>query len=147
MKTVRALAAGFLLTAGGCLPDHPPVPEEVAVDRFEAGEKMYAEGKFAEAAVEFEYALKYRPRWKAAYVRLADCDEKTKHETDAIDVFERLLRIDRTDEDALRGLGRLYAGRGEPARALECWRRLKVLRPDDRSIDGEIARLEAMRKP
>ena len=147
MNPLRVLALLGLAAAGGCLPDHPPAPEETAIERFDDGEKLFAEGKFTDAAIEFEYALKHRPRWKAAYLRLSLCREKTGRDDDAIAVYERLLQVDSTDEDALRALGRIYGRRDDAPHALEYYRKLKALFPDDRSLDAEIARLEALRKP
>ena len=147
MKTLWILALPALAAAAGCVPDHPPAPEEVALERHDLGEQLFAQGRYEEAAAEFEFDVKTRPRWKAPYVQLAACQEKLHHDNDAIATFERLLRIDGVDDDALKGLGRLYAGRGDAAHALVFFRRLKALHPDDPSLDGEIARLEAMGKP
>ena len=118
MKPMRFFVLLGAVAVAGCLPDHPPAPEELAIERFEEGEKLFAAGKYPDAAIEFEYALKHRPRWKAAYTRLADCHEKSGREDDAIAVYERLLKIDSTDDDALRGLGRIYGRRNDAARAL-----------------------------
>jgi len=147
MKTIRTFTLAALAAAGGCMPDHPPAPEEVALDRHDLGDKLYAEGRYEQAAVEFEYDVQTRPRWKAPYLQLAACHEKLHHEADAIADLERLLRIDSTDEEALKGLGRLYAVRGDAVHALVYVRKLKALHPEDPSLDGEIARLEAMGKP
>jgi len=147
MKPLGFLALVVLAAAGGCLPNHPPAPEEQAIERFDDGEKLFAEGKFIDAAIEFEYALQHRPRWKAPYLRLGLCREKTGRDDDAIAVYLRLLRAVGTDEDALRGLGRIYGRRDDAPHALEYYRKLQALVPDDRSVDAEIARLEALRKP
>jgi len=147
MRPLGVLAFLGLAAAGGCLPDHTPAPEEQAIERFDDGEKLFAEGKYTDAAIEFEYALKHRSRWKAPYVRLAVCREKTGREDDAIAVYQRLLQVDGVDEDALRGLARIYGRRDDAPHALEYYRKLKALFPDDRSLDAEIARLEGLRKP
>ena len=147
MTCARGLAVLTLLAAAGCLPSHPPAPEEEALERFEEAEAHYAAGRMAEAAEGYEFVISRRPRWKEAYVKLARCREVTGREEDAASVWERLLAGDRFDEDALRSLGRLYARLGSTDRAIERYRRLRELRPSDRSLDGEIARLEAMRKP
>jgi tetratricopeptide (TPR) repeat protein len=147
MKTARLWALLGLLAAGGCLPDHPPAPEELAIERFDEGEKLLAAGRVTDAAIEFEYALKHRPRWKAPYARLAFCHEKLGRENDAVVIYERLLKVDDADEDALRGLAGIYGRRDDAPHALEYYRKLKASHPDDRSVDAEIARLEALRKP
>lgn len=148
MKTARALALGILIAAGGCVPPAvPPAPDEVAMDRFEEGEASLAAGRLEEAASAFEFVLKYRSRWKDAYVQLAHCRELQCRDADALAVLEGLFRVDSYDEAGLRAAAPLYARQGQPARALDCYRRLRTLRPEDRSFDGEIARLEALRKP
>ncbi|HLY74396.1 MAG TPA: tetratricopeptide repeat protein [Planctomycetota bacterium] len=147
MKSPPLWSLLALLAAGGCLPNRPPAPEELAIDRFEEGERLLADGRVTDAAIEFEYALQHRPRWKAPYARLALCHEKLGRDNDAVVVYERLLQVDGTDVDALRGLGAIYARLNEAARALEYYRKLKALHPEDNSLDAEIARLEALRKP
>jgi tetratricopeptide (TPR) repeat protein len=147
MKTLWILALPALAAAGGCMPDHPAAPEELAIERHDAAEKLFAEGHYEEAAVEFEFDVHARPRWKEPYLELAACHEKLHHENDAITVLERLLRIDSTDDAALKCLARLYSERGDTAHALVVVRKLKALHPEDPALDGEIARLEAMGKP
>ena len=148
MRAMRWGTLAGLIAASGCLPpEHPPAPEELAIERFDDGEKLLAAGNLTDAAIEFEYALKHRSRWKAPYARLAFCYEKLGRDNDAIVVYERLLQIDRTDEEALRGLAGIYGRRNDAARALEYYKTLRSLHPEDRSLDAEIARLEALRKP
>lgn len=138
----------LLVLLAGCWPGAPdPAPEELAIDRFDEGEKLFAAGEYTDAAIEYEYAIKHRWRWKAPYARLAACHEKSGREDDAVSVYERLLKVDDADDDALRGLGRLHARRGDAARALVAYKKLKLRHPDDRALDAEIARLEALRKP
>jgi tetratricopeptide (TPR) repeat protein len=141
------MAALALLAAGGCWPSHPDAPEDTALDVFEQAEAHFAAGRYADAAPGYEFAIKYRDRWKEPYLKLARCHEALGHEEEAVKILERLLRVDRFDENGLSALGRLHAHRGSTDRALDCYRRLRDLRPEDRSLDGEIARLEALRKP
>ena len=58
--------------------------------------------------------------------------------------FERLLRVDREDEYALRHLWRLYVHRGFTAQALDAARRLQALFPRDAALKAEVARLEKL---
>lgn len=147
MKALRLPAVLALLAAGGCWPNPDPAPEETALERYEVAEQYFAAGGYTEAAIEYEYAIKHRWRWKAAYVRLAACHEKSGREDEAVSVYERLLRVDGSDEDALRSLGRIHAKRGDAARALPYYRKLQSLHPDDPALAAEAARLEALRKP
>lgn len=147
MTSARAFLVLALLPLGGCFNDGPPAPEEVALDRYDDADVQLAAGRYEEAAQGYEYAILHRSRWKEAYVKLARCREAQGRDADAAAVLERLLGIDRFDEEALRTLGRLYARLGSTDQALLRYRRLRDLRPEDRSLDGEIARLEALRKP
>lgn len=147
MKFAHGMAILALLSFAGCFPSHPAVPEEEALERYDETEPLFAAGRYAEAAEGYEYVIQRRPRWKDAYLKLARCREATGRPEEAAAVFERLLEGDRFDEDALRALGRLYAGLGSTDRAIERYRRLRELHPGDQALDGEIARLEAMRKP
>ena len=144
MKTARCL---LLLCAAGCWPDHPPAPEELALEHYEDAEAHFAAGRVNDAAIEYEFAAVNRPRWKEAYLKLARCRELQHREDDAILAYERLLIQYKNDEDGLRGVAKLYAQRGDADKALDRYRRLKAQTPQDRSLDGEIARLEALRKP
>jgi tetratricopeptide (TPR) repeat protein len=147
MKMCRTLVLPALLCVAGCFPDHPPAPEELALEHYADAEAHFAAGRIADAAIEYEFAATNRPRWKEAYLKLARCREMQNRDDEAIAAYERLLIQDKTDEDGLRGVATLYAKRGEAEKALDRYRRLRALNPKDRSLDGEIARLEAMRKP
>ncbi len=144
----RMLLTVVVLGFGGCVrPDMPPAPEEIALDRFEIGEKLMAQGRYADAAPEFEYAIQHRWRWKAPYLSLARCQETTGHDDAAIATLEKFLHVDPSDDDAMRGLGRLYDRRGDPARALVHYRKLWERHPEDAALAAEVARLLAKGKP
>ena len=147
MKAFRVPSLLLLLAAGGCWPNPDPAPEEIALERYQVAEQYFAEGKYHDAAIEYEYAIQHRWRWKAAYIRLAACHERTGREDGAVSVYERLLKVDGSDEDALRALGKIHAKRGDAARALPYYKKLQSLHPDDPALAAEVARLEALRKP
>ncbi len=111
MKTLRALALLALLPAGGCWPAHPEAPEEAALERYDAAEDLFKAGRYADAAPEYEAVIHARSRWKDAYVKLSRCHEALGNRNEAIVTLQRLLGIDRSDEDALRGIARLEAGK------------------------------------
>lgn len=102
---MRFLPALLLLT--GCWPASDPAPEEVALDRYEVAEKLFADRRYAEAAPEYEFVVRHRNRWKDPYVKLARCHEKLGRRDEAIGVLERLLAFDRDDEQGRRELARL----------------------------------------
>ena len=147
MKALRLPVFLVLLSTAGCWPNPVPAPEEIALERYEVAEKFFAEGKYSDAAIEYEYAIQHRCRWKAAYLRLAACHERSGREDGAVSVYERLLKVEASDEDALRALCRIHAKRGDAARALPYYKKLQALHPDDPALAAEVARLEALRKP
>lgn len=100
-------AALLLLALAGCWPSHEPAPEETALVRYEDAEKLFAEGRYAEAATEYEFVVRHRNRWKDPYVKLARCHEAMGRRDEAIRVLERLLAFDRDDEEGLREIARL----------------------------------------
>jgi tetratricopeptide (TPR) repeat protein len=147
MSRTRAVLFAALLGAAGCRPDMPPAPEEIAIDRFAVAENLEAAKRYDDAVFEYEFVIHHRWRWKEPYVRLAHCHEAAGRDAAAIAALERLIIVDGGDDDALRGLGRLYARQGDSRRALENYRRLRTQHPDDAALAGEITRLEAMGKP
>lgn len=147
MRRVRAMALLGLVSATGCWTLHTPAPEEQALEVYDSAEDHFKDGEYDEAAREYEFVIQARDRWKDAYLKLARCYEATDRREKAIDVLDRLLRVDQFDEEALNLLGRICVRQGAPDRALACYRRLQKLRPGDRSVEAEIARLEAMGKP
>lgn len=137
------LAAGPALLAAGCASP-PPAPDEVALERYAQAESLFDRGRYAEAAVHYEFCVSARDRFKDAYYRLAWCQEATGQEGKAVATLERLLRVDRQDEYALRHLWRLYVHRGFAAQALDAARRLRELYPSDPGLKAEAARLEKL---
>lgn len=110
MRNARALMV-LALVSGGCWPVSMPTPEEEAIEVFEEAEKQFAAGRYEDAAIGYEFAIKARHRWKEPYLKLARCREATGRVDDAIRILERLLRdVDRTDENGLRELARLRNG-------------------------------------
>ncbi len=137
---IRLARAGTLLLAAAC-SSPPPAPDEVALERYAEAEALFAQGRYAQAAPHYEFCVSARDRFKDAYVRLAYCQETTGQEGKAVATLERLLRVDRQDEYALRHLWRLYVHRGFVAQALDAVRRLEELYPRDEALKAEAARL------
>ena len=99
----------MLVVLAGCMPSHPPVPEEEALLLYDHAESLYAEKRYAEAAPEYEVVIRHRNRWKDPHVKLARCYEATGRRAEAIRVLERLLAFDRFDEEGRREIARLQA--------------------------------------
>ena len=148
------------------LASRPPPPENRAVNDLVAtlprrstdaaglrkailGKLVYSVGKDPGHATAHDWffatALAVRDRIRDAYHRLARCRQEMGDEAAAAEVLERALRVDRTDEEALRGLARLRERRGELGAALTAWRALAALRPEDPAPAREVARLEALK--
>ena len=108
MKRAMVILA---LLSGGCWPSHGPVPEEEAIDVFEAAEQQFAAGRWEDAAVGYEFAIKHRNRWKEPHLKLARCYEALGRQDDAIQALRKLLAFDRDDENGLREIARLEAMR------------------------------------
>ncbi len=136
-------AVAALLLAAGC--GGAPAPDEVALDRYHAANRLFDQGRWAEAAPHYEYVISARERLKDAYTRLSWCHERLGREADAVTALEKLRRVDRQDEYALRHLWRLYVHRGFVEEALEAARELSRLHPADPGLKEEIARLEGLK--
>jgi tetratricopeptide (TPR) repeat protein len=103
---VRGIGAALVLVAAGCAAPEPS-PDERALERYEEAGRLFAAGRYAEAAPLYEEVIAVRDRVKDAYHRLADCRERLGDRAGAAEALERLLRVDRHDEEALRRLERL----------------------------------------
>ncbi len=138
---MKGVLAAVLAAAGGCASGAAP-PDEVALERFEAGNALVAAGRLAEAVPHYEFAVSNRDRFKEAYYRLAYCHEVLGDESRAVGTYEKVLRVDKVDERALRELGRLYTHRGLLEQAIGAY---KVLGAGDPAARAELQRLEALK--
>lgn len=136
----RAVLIGALLLAG-CIP-LDPAPEDIALERLEEADAHFAAGRFAEAEPHYAFVVSKRDRAREAYLKMAVCQQRLGREADAVASLRRLLGVDGYHAGGLRMLAGLLAGRGQEAEALGLYRRLLELRPEDRDLRREIARLE-----
>jgi tetratricopeptide (TPR) repeat protein len=109
MRAAGAMAALALLAAGGCWHQTAEAPEERALDVFENAEALFAARRYAEAVPEYEFVIGARDRWKEPYFKLARCHEAMGHEEQAVQVLERLLRVDPSDGPGRTELARLQS--------------------------------------
>ncbi len=136
----RGALVGVLLLAG-CLP-LDPAPEDIALERLEEADALFAAGRFAEAEPHYAFVVSKRDRAREAYVKMALCQQRLGRDADAVTSLRRLLGVDGYHAGGLRMLAGLLAGRGQEAEALGLCRRLLELTPDDKDLRREIARLE-----
>lgn len=105
---MRRAGALLLLLAAGCGAPPPPAPDEIALGRYTEATRLYGEGRWAEAAAEFEAVVAVRDRIRDAWWRLADCREKLGDRAAAAETMRRWLRVEPSDVEArrrLEGLG------------------------------------------
>ncbi len=97
----RAVA---LLLLAGCGTSVPPAPDEVALLRFENAQRLFGEGRYAEAVADFEAVVAQRDRIRDAWWRLADCYERLGDRPAAARTLRRWLGVQPTDVEARRRL-------------------------------------------
>jgi tetratricopeptide (TPR) repeat protein len=120
-------------------------PDGQAGRTYHEANDRFAEGRYSEAIPLYESVIAVRERLKDAYHRLAFCYEVRGEESRAVETLEKVLRVDRQDEYALRHLWRLYCHRGFPEQALAMAGGLAELYPGDRGLQVEIARLKGLK--
>src|SRR5204863_6152707 len=118
-----------------------PISSELAGEKYQEANGYFAQGRYSEAIPLYESVIAVRERIKDAYHRLAYCYEVRGEESHAVETLEKVLRVDRQDEYALRHLWRLYCHRGFAEQALGVARTPATLYREDRGLNNEIARL------
>jgi tetratricopeptide (TPR) repeat protein len=141
---VKRVGPWVWLILGAC--GAAPTPDDEALSRYEAANGLLDEGRYSAAVPEYQYVISHRNGLKGAYTRLAYSYEMLGDESRAVEVLEKLLRVDRDDDYALRHLWRLYVHRGFVDKALDCCRRLQRRYPSDYDLKTEVARLEALKE-
>lgn len=120
-------------------------PDDPTGRKYQEANGYFAQGRYGEAIPLYESVIAVRERLKDAYHRLAYCYEIRGEESRAVETLEKVLRVDRQDEYALRHLWRLYCRRGFPEQALAMVGGLAELYPGDRGLKDEIARLKELK--
>jgi tetratricopeptide (TPR) repeat protein len=137
-----AATAAWILLAG-CSASASP--DGTGGPAYREANDRFGQGRYSEAIPLYESVIAVRERLKDAYHRLAYCYEVRGEESRAVETLEKVLRVDRQDEYALRHLWRLYCHRGFPDQALAMAGGLAELYPGDRGLKDEIARLKALK--
>ena len=107
-------------------PDHPKVPMQLPAEV-----KTFIDdlAKKASAAPD---DLAVWSRLAQVYYRTAQVDPSYYDE--AQNAFEHVLERDKTNTDALRGLGSIFFERDEPEQAIAIYDRYLALKPDDQTV-------------
>ena len=107
---------------------------------------LYAQGRFDEAAVSFEEALRLNPKEGRCWIGLADCRKYSAADTSIVDRMRAiLLRDDLNDFNQMAvhfALGKIFDDRGDYADAMEQFDAANLLRARDLKFDR--AQFEAM---
>ncbi|HBO50921.1 MAG TPA: hypothetical protein DD471_02975 [Planctomycetes bacterium] len=105
--------------------------------------KLKLQKKWDEAVLEIENILKIQPHNTQLLFDLAELLENIEAPQSAIAILSDLTDIDKTHVESYRRLGSLWAGEGEPKRAIEAWEKLKMYRPEDKEAGKAIRDLSA----
>lgn len=81
---------------------------EKAIQHFLLADKMFKEGKFKDAAVEYSNAIEADPAFAKAYVYLGVTLMREKKYDSAIGVLENAIKMDRKDPEAYHMMGLAY---------------------------------------
>jgi tetratricopeptide (TPR) repeat protein len=119
--------------------------DELAYEKYVEANRYFEGGRYAEAIPLYEFVIRHRDRILDAYRRLSYSHEMEDHPSEAMTALEKLLKVDQTDEYALRNLMRLYARLGLAPEGVKVGRRLAATEPADKAaVLAEVARLEAV---
>ncbi len=105
--------------------------------------KLTVQKKWDEAIIEYEKALRYQPRHPATLFGLATALEQNECIEGAIVILEDILDVDKGHVEAYRSLGRLWAGKEDPEKAISYWEKLRQYKPDDKEAGKAIRDLSA----
>lgn len=105
--------------------------------------KLTMQKKWDEAVVEIEKSLKLQPQSVSMLCLLAQCLDNLEAIDGAIIVLEDVVNLDKTNVEAYRKLGVLWAKKDEPEKAIEYWAKVQQYKPDDKEAGKAIRDLSA----
>ena len=117
-EAIEQLKVGISLPGG----DRPELHNNIGV----AHERL---GELRQAAECFKRALALKPDYVDAYVHLGNVCRKASRHDEAVDSYEKALRLQPRSVKVLDGLGASYSELGDTAAAVRCFRRLVELEP------------------
>ncbi len=105
--------------------------------------KLSMQKKFEEQIVELEKLLALAPQNADALMQIASAFLATNLGSSAHQAFQEVVEIDPGNTDAWKALGRLYESEKDFEKAVECWERVKQVRPEDAEAGKSIRDLSA----
>ncbi len=110
---------------------------------YSLAEALRRQGEAGEAANLLRRGLEVHPRYVAAWVALGRTLRVLDDADGAGEAFARALELDRSNLVAARAAGELAADRNDWAGAIEAYRLVEKVLPDDPDITGRIAAAES----
>ncbi|WP_210527899.1 tetratricopeptide repeat protein [Rubellimicrobium arenae] len=109
---------------------------------FQRGQDALAAGQPDIAIEHFTAAIDHDPDFAAAYVGRASAYYLTSHAGPAIDDLRQALVLNPSDWEALQGFATILEEVDRPADALEVWRRVHDLNPQNPEAAAAVTRLQ-----
>ncbi len=122
-KLFRYLCAGLVTPAAAATLEKPGDRERY-YRLVSDGRKLEWDGRYSEAAVIFEEAIKLLPDDAAAYVELGQNYRARRDYAEAEDLFEKALQVDPKNYSAFEALGMSYRERGDLEKVFELSQRI-----------------------
>jgi tetratricopeptide (TPR) repeat protein len=105
--------------------------------------KLTMQKKWDEAVIETEKALRLQPQNAGTLFTLATNLESLEALDGAITVLEEVINLEKTNVEAYRKLGSLWARKDEPEKAISYWEKLRQYKPEDKEAGKAIRDLSA----
>ncbi len=105
--------------------------------------KLSLQKKWDEAIIEFEKALRFQPQNVATLFSLSQALSTNECSEGAVTILEDVVGIEKTHVEAYRMLGKLWAEKDDPEKAISYWEKLKQYKPDDKEAGKAIRDLSA----
>lgn len=105
--------------------------------------KLVLQKRWDEAIVEIEKCLKHQPHNVSMLWQLALALENYGAADGAIAILEDVVQLDKAHVEAYRKLGKLWATKDDPEKAIEYWQKVQQYKPDDKEAGKAIRDLSA----
>jgi tetratricopeptide (TPR) repeat protein len=105
--------------------------------------KLTMQKKWDEAVIEIEKCLRFQPQSTSTLMGLAQALESLEAVDGSISTLEEVIDLDKTNVEAYRKLGVLWAKKNEPEKAISYWEKVLQYKPDDKEGGKAIRDLSA----